>query len=66
MTESHRPRQSHGTGEFHLTDFCALGEGVIFEAGVLVFHPENIEIGKYAYIGHYTILKGYYTDFSVS
>jgi len=62
MTESYGPRQSHGTGEFHLTDFCALGEGVVFEPGVLVFHPENIEIGKYVYIGHYTILKGYYKN----
>jgi acetyltransferase-like isoleucine patch superfamily enzyme len=62
MKESHRPRQSHGTGEFQRTDFCALGEGVVFEAGVLVFHPANIEIGKHVYIGHYTILKGYYKN----
>jgi acetyltransferase-like isoleucine patch superfamily enzyme len=62
MKESHRPRQSHGTGEFQLADFCALGEGVVFESGVLVFHPENIAIGKHVYIGHYTILKGYYKN----
>jgi acetyltransferase-like isoleucine patch superfamily enzyme len=50
MTESHRPRQSHGTGHFTVADFCSLGEGVIFEPGVLVFHPENIEIGKHVYV----------------
>ena len=62
MTESHMPRQSHGTGQFTVADFCALGEGVIFELGVLVFHPENVEIGKQVYVGHYTILKGYYKN----
>lgn len=54
--------ESHGTGAFHPADFCALGEGVVFEPGVLVFHPENIAIGKHVYIGHYTILKGYYKN----
>jgi hypothetical protein len=58
MTKPHRLRLSHGTGEFHLADFSSLGEGVIFEPGVLVFHTEKIEIGKYVYIGHYPILKG--------
>ena len=62
MTTFHVPRQSHGTGRVHLTDFCSLGEGVVFEEGVLVFHPENIEIGKHVYIGHYTLLKGYYRN----
>ena len=62
MTESHRLRQSHGTGQFTAADFYSLGEGVIFEPGVLVFHPENVEIDKYVYVGHYTILKGYYKN----
>jgi len=62
MTETHRLRLSHGTGGFHLVDFSSLGEGVIFEPSVLVFHPENIEIGKDVYIGHYPILKGYYKN----
>lgn len=34
----------------------------MFEAGVLVFHPENVEIGDDVYIGHYAILKGYYQN----
>lgn len=53
---------SHGTGEFSLSQFARIGKDVIFETGVLVFHPENIEIGDSVYIGHYTILKGYYRN----
>ncbi|GAH14691.1 unnamed protein product, partial [marine sediment metagenome] len=35
---------------------------MIIEPGALVFHPENIEIGNDVYIGHYSILKGYYRN----
>jgi acetyltransferase-like isoleucine patch superfamily enzyme len=56
------PPGSHGTGAFTPSQFAKLGEGVIFEPGVLVFHPENIEIQDHVYIGHYTILKGYYQN----
>jgi acetyltransferase-like isoleucine patch superfamily enzyme len=52
--------RSHGSGAFAPSDFARLGTGVIFEAGVLVFHPENIEIGDEVYVGHAAILKGYY------
>jgi acetyltransferase-like isoleucine patch superfamily enzyme len=51
---------SHGTGQFERSQFRKIGQNVIIEGGVLVFHPENIEIGNHIYIGHYTILKGYY------
>lgn len=51
--------QSHGDGRFNLNNFRGIGENVIFEAGVLVFHSENITLGNNIYIGHYTILKGY-------
>lgn len=51
---------SHGSGEFDVADFRALGSGVVFEAGVLVFHPETIELGDNVYVGHQAILKGYY------
>jgi len=54
--------RSHGTGEFQLSDFYYLGQGVVFESHVLVFHPENIEINDNVYVGHYTILKGYYKN----
>jgi acetyltransferase-like isoleucine patch superfamily enzyme len=53
---------SHGTGAFSPDQFARLGDGVVFEAGVLVFHPENIEIGAGVYVGHQTILKGYYRN----
>ena len=54
--------RSHGSGQFDLKQFSKLGKGVVFESGVLVFHPENIEISDKVYIGHYTILKGYYQN----
>jgi len=62
--EGDAPRRavSHGTGAFSLDQFARLGQGVVFETGVLVFHPENIEIGDGVYIGHYTILKGYHSN----
>jgi len=57
-----RKYSSHGTGEFEISNFKKLGRNVIFEKGVLVFHPENICIGDNVYIGHYTILKGYHEN----
>ncbi len=53
---------SHGDGQFRLEQFARLGQGVVFEAGVLVFHPENIEIGDDVYVGHQAILKGYFKN----
>ena len=54
--------QTHGSGEFAPEQFKKIGANVIFENGVLVFHPENIELGSNIYIGHNTILKGYYKN----
>lgn len=58
------PKQykSHGSGCFAAHEFKRIGENVVFEPGVLVFHPENIELGSNIYIGHNTILKGYYKN----
>lgn len=53
---------SHGLGKFRRKDFALLGKDVIIEPGVLVMHPENIEIGDNVYIGHNTILHGYYNN----
>ena len=58
--ENYRMYRSHGSGKFKIEDFKKIGENVIFEENVRVFHPENIEIGNNVYIGHNTILKGYY------
>lgn len=57
-----RKFQSHGSGKFKKSQFRKIGNNVIFEPGVLVFHPENITIGNNVYIGHRTILKGYYQN----
>ncbi len=53
---------SHGSGEFSPEQFARLGQNVVFERGVLVFHAENIEIGDHVYVGHYAILKGYHKN----
>jgi len=60
--QSRKPaRISHGSGQFDRSRFSRIGKGVVIEPGVLVFHPENIEIGDDVYIGHYTILEGYHS-----
>jgi len=57
-----RQYSSHGKGEINLGCFKSIGENVIFEPGVLVFHPENISISNNVYIGHNSILKGYHQN----
>ncbi len=52
--------RSHGTGAFVPSDLASAGEGCVFEAGVLVFHPDKVHLGDNVYVGHQTILKGYY------
>ncbi|MFZ4965011.1 acyltransferase [Pseudomonas sp. Mn2068] len=54
--------RSEGPGTPDLSKFARVGNNVIIEDGVRVFHPENIELGDNVYIGHDTILKGYYKD----
>ena len=54
--------QSHGSGEFTAAQFRKIGRNVVFETGVLVFHPENIELGSNIYVGHNSILKGYHQN----
>ena len=54
--------KSHGDGTADSSRLRNLGRDVVIEAGVLIFHPENIEIGNDVYVGHNTILKGYYKN----
>ena len=54
--------KSHGDGAPDLSGLARLGKDVIIEAGVLIFHHENIEIGDDVYVGHNTMLKGYYKN----
>lgn len=60
-TETLRHR-SHGTGAFSPEQFRALGADCVFEPGVLVFHPENVTLGRNVYVGHHSILKGYHRN----
>ena len=62
MTREIQPFKSHGSGQLDLGRFAAIGSNVIFEPGVLVFHPETIRLGSNIYIGHATILKGYFKN----
>jgi acetyltransferase-like isoleucine patch superfamily enzyme len=59
FTGARQPR-THGTGDVDRSAFARLGPDVVIENGVLVFHPETLEIGAGVYIGHNAILKGYY------
>ena len=54
--------KSHGSGAPDISKLARLGKNVVLEAGVLLFHPENIKIGDDVYVGHNTILKGYYKN----
>ena len=47
---------------FRPDQFKRIGPDCVFEAGVLVFHPENISLGTNVYVGHNAILKGYYKN----
>ena len=53
---------THGTGRFEPSQLAACGEDCVFEEGVLVFHPENVFLGRNVYVGHQAILKGYYKN----
>lgn len=52
--------KSEGDGKNFKQKLAACGDNVIFEDGIRIFHPENVYLGSNIYIGHDTILKGYY------
>lgn len=54
--------RSEGAGLPDVSKLRKVGSNVIIEDGVRIFHPENIELGDNVYIGHDTILKGYYNS----
>jgi acetyltransferase-like isoleucine patch superfamily enzyme len=56
------PRRSHGSGQFERAQLAQCGEDCVFEADVLIFHPQNVYIGRDVYVGHRTILKGYHKN----
>jgi acetyltransferase-like isoleucine patch superfamily enzyme len=49
---------SHGTGQFSLDEFGALGARCVLEEGVLAFNPAHIFIADDVYVGHRAMLKG--------
>lgn len=57
-----KPARSHGSGQFAPHELAHLGSGVVFEPGVLVFHPEAIRIDDNVYVGHNTMLKAYHQN----
>lgn len=58
----HKEYRSHGNGVLDISKLKEIGENVTIEDGVLIFHPENIALHNNIYIGHNTILKGYYKN----
>ena len=54
--------RSHGSGTFDPAQLAACGPDCVFEADVLIFHPERVYLGTNVYVGHRTILKGYYKN----
>ena len=54
--------KSHSTGALNKNKLKKIGNDTVIEEGVLIFHEENISIGSNVYIGHNTILKGYYKN----
>jgi acetyltransferase-like isoleucine patch superfamily enzyme len=50
--------KSHGSGDDR--DFKSIGRGVIIEPGARIFLARFIELGDDVYIGHDSILKGYF------
>jgi acetyltransferase-like isoleucine patch superfamily enzyme len=57
-----KSRASHGSGRFAPGDLARIGTGTVFEEGVRIWHPETVEIGDGVYVGHDTMLKGYYNS----
>ena len=55
-----RTFKSHGDGQFDRGDIATLGEAIVFEAGVRIWHPETVHIGNNVYLGHDAMLKGYH------
>jgi acetyltransferase-like isoleucine patch superfamily enzyme len=58
----HKQFSSHGSGSFKTEQISVLGENVVFETGVMIFHPENVVIGNNVYVGHNTIIKAYHKN----
>lgn len=55
-----RSFRSRGDGSFAPSDLASVGDSVVLEDGVRIFHPQMVSIGDNVYVGHDTILEGYH------
>jgi acetyltransferase-like isoleucine patch superfamily enzyme len=62
LSGKERAPRSHGSGRYERSELGACGDGVVIEEGVLIFHPGNVFLGRNVYVGHQTMLKGYYKN----
>lgn len=53
---------THGSGQWRPEQLGRLGADVVLEPGVLIFHPEHVELGDGVYVGHHAILKAYHRN----
>ncbi len=54
--------RSHGDGRFQPEELASCGPDCVFELDVLIFHPNNVHLGRNVYVGHRSILKGYHDN----
>lgn len=54
--------KTHGDGRFSESQLGGKGIDVVLERDVKIFHPGNVYLGDNVYVGHNTILKGYYNN----
>lgn len=52
--------KSHGTGRFDIDQLARVGENLVIEDNVRIWHPENVSLGSNVYLGHDAMLKGYH------
>lgn len=57
------PPRTHGNGHVDRALLKHVGDNVVIEEGVRIFHPETVSLGNHVYIGHETMLKGYYKGY---
>lgn len=57
-----KKNRTHGSGVFKTSKFKAFGKDNVLEAGVMVFHPENITVGNNVYVGHNSYIKAYHMN----
>jgi acetyltransferase-like isoleucine patch superfamily enzyme len=62
MPREFSPFRSHGSGAVDRDAISVIGENVIIEPGVMIFHAENIRLGNNIYVGHQAILKAYHKN----